>query len=378
MTCGGATRASRRSRERSIRSTTQAFLAVVHERLGDHDAARAAIELSDKLGAAEDMGNYAITHAVRARLALADEDGRPPSSWAHSAVDNAFLKIPPSSKPRQSSTSLASSQRSGAKKRRARRHARHSNLFKAKGDGPGRPSTGAPPGARLPRVAGRVPDAPARPASRRNYAGPSWSRQMSCPIQPRRRCPPLRGNGRREQHRARRPSSRRANQQILAAATRGRTARRPSCPTTPTPVPQPWEQEQRASRCSLPEADRRLPLCPDTALNGESLDLGFCIHSGQGPSAPRRALETVPVLHRRPRRAIEANGSGLVVRFEERFDQLEELLRLLELRQVAGAVDELPSRVRESGYERAHDARCGLFMLARSPARARGHRRGET
>jgi tetratricopeptide (TPR) repeat protein len=77
--------------ERAYRSTTQAMLAQAYELLENHDAARAAIELSDELSAAEDAINYAITHVVRARLALADADGGAAERWARSAVDQALL-----------------------------------------------------------------------------------------------------------------------------------------------------------------------------------------------------------------------------------------------------------------------------------------------
>lgn len=76
--------------ERAYRSTTQAMLAQAHELLGHPDAARAAIELCDELSATEDVINYAVTHAVRARLALADEIRDDAERWARSAVDHAF------------------------------------------------------------------------------------------------------------------------------------------------------------------------------------------------------------------------------------------------------------------------------------------------
>jgi hypothetical protein len=68
-----------RTGERGLRSSVQALLADTHERLGERDAARIALALADELGGAEDMSNPPITHAVRARLALADGDQRPPS-----------------------------------------------------------------------------------------------------------------------------------------------------------------------------------------------------------------------------------------------------------------------------------------------------------
>ncbi len=77
--------------ERAYRSTTQAMLAQAHELLGHRDAARAAVELSDELGAADDEINGAITHAVRARLSLADGDRGAAERWARSAVEHALL-----------------------------------------------------------------------------------------------------------------------------------------------------------------------------------------------------------------------------------------------------------------------------------------------
>ncbi len=76
--------------ERSFRSTVHAILAEVYESLGDRDGARAAIELSDELGGEDDLLNIVITHAVRARLALADGDLNAAERWARSAVEHAF------------------------------------------------------------------------------------------------------------------------------------------------------------------------------------------------------------------------------------------------------------------------------------------------
>jgi hypothetical protein len=123
--------------ERGYRSTTQAFLAVVHERLGDHDAARGAIELSDRLGAAEDVGNYAITHAVRARLALADGDMDAAERWARSSVDHACLRddpIPQAEAKLALARVLAALDRQEEAGLEARAALR---LFTAKGDRPG-------------------------------------------------------------------------------------------------------------------------------------------------------------------------------------------------------------------------------------------------
>jgi class 3 adenylate cyclase/DNA-binding SARP family transcriptional activator len=76
--------------ERSMRSTTQAFLAQAHWRLGNADAARAAIELAEALGGTDDVATMIETHPVRAQMALADGDGEAAERWARSAVDHAF------------------------------------------------------------------------------------------------------------------------------------------------------------------------------------------------------------------------------------------------------------------------------------------------
>ena len=76
--------------ERSSRSTTQAFIAQAHWRLGSVDAARAALELAEELGGTDDVGTMIETHRVRAQMALAGGDGEAAERWARSAVDQAF------------------------------------------------------------------------------------------------------------------------------------------------------------------------------------------------------------------------------------------------------------------------------------------------
>lgn len=76
--------------ERSYRSTTQAQLADVNEQLGDRAASWEAIRLAEELGAPGDIINFAITHAVRARLAHTEGDLLAAERWARSAVDYAF------------------------------------------------------------------------------------------------------------------------------------------------------------------------------------------------------------------------------------------------------------------------------------------------
>ena len=76
--------------ERAARSTTQAFLAQAHWRLGSVDASRAALELAEELGGTDDVGTMIETHRVRAQMALAGGDGEAAERWARSAVDQAF------------------------------------------------------------------------------------------------------------------------------------------------------------------------------------------------------------------------------------------------------------------------------------------------
>jgi class 3 adenylate cyclase/DNA-binding SARP family transcriptional activator len=77
--------------ERSQRSTTVALLAETYELMGKREDALAAIDLSEELGVPEDVLNYAITHRVRARLALADQDHDAAERWARSAIEQALL-----------------------------------------------------------------------------------------------------------------------------------------------------------------------------------------------------------------------------------------------------------------------------------------------
>ncbi|MDQ6817934.1 MAG: AAA family ATPase, partial [Actinomycetota bacterium] len=76
--------------ERSLRSTTQAMLARVHQTLGAPEAALAAVDLAEQLSAPEDVFNFAITHGVRAQLALGGGDRVGAERWARSALDQAL------------------------------------------------------------------------------------------------------------------------------------------------------------------------------------------------------------------------------------------------------------------------------------------------
>jgi class 3 adenylate cyclase/tRNA A-37 threonylcarbamoyl transferase component Bud32 len=76
--------------QHSLRSTTQALMAQTQELLNNEAAARAAIELAERLSAPEDALTFAITQRVRARLALSDENREAAHRWARSAVAYAF------------------------------------------------------------------------------------------------------------------------------------------------------------------------------------------------------------------------------------------------------------------------------------------------
>ena len=76
--------------ERSLRSTIQALLARAHEMEHAIDEAQSALELAEELSAPQEAVNYAITHEVRARLALVAGDLDAADRWARSAVEYAF------------------------------------------------------------------------------------------------------------------------------------------------------------------------------------------------------------------------------------------------------------------------------------------------
>jgi tetratricopeptide (TPR) repeat protein len=75
--------------QHALRSTTRARIAHTHALLDERSAARAALELAERLSAPEEMLNFAITHRVRARLALSEDDPQAALRWARSAVANA-------------------------------------------------------------------------------------------------------------------------------------------------------------------------------------------------------------------------------------------------------------------------------------------------
>ena len=76
--------------QHALRSTTQAVIAQTHASLNNPTEARAAIGLAERLSAPEDILNFAITHRVRARLALSEENPEAAVRWARSATAHAF------------------------------------------------------------------------------------------------------------------------------------------------------------------------------------------------------------------------------------------------------------------------------------------------
>jgi tetratricopeptide (TPR) repeat protein len=75
--------------ERGFRSTVQATLAGVYERIGEYEQARNAVHLADELAATDDSLTVAIASAAHARLALIDEDLDAAERSARNAVEHA-------------------------------------------------------------------------------------------------------------------------------------------------------------------------------------------------------------------------------------------------------------------------------------------------
>jgi class 3 adenylate cyclase len=76
--------------QHALRSTTQGLIAHTQSLLNDPGAARRGVELAERLSAPEDILNFAITHRVRARLAVSDQNAEAAVRWARSAVAHAF------------------------------------------------------------------------------------------------------------------------------------------------------------------------------------------------------------------------------------------------------------------------------------------------
>jgi ATP/maltotriose-dependent transcriptional regulator MalT len=101
---------------------------------GDPEAAIAACELSDELSAPEDVINYAISHAVRARLALREGDLATAERWARSAIKHAYETDFPVMQA-AARLALAEVQNAGGRSPEALAEARSAvEIFQAKGD----------------------------------------------------------------------------------------------------------------------------------------------------------------------------------------------------------------------------------------------------
>jgi DNA-binding SARP family transcriptional activator len=76
--------------ERSFRSTIQATTAQVHQRLGEPDRARAAVQLAEELVAPKDHLTLVVIFVARARLARAGDDLETAERWAREAIEHAY------------------------------------------------------------------------------------------------------------------------------------------------------------------------------------------------------------------------------------------------------------------------------------------------
>ena len=76
--------------ERGFRSTVQATLAGVYERIGEYERARGAVTLADELAATDDSLTVALASAAHARLALLDKDPDAAERWARHGVEHAY------------------------------------------------------------------------------------------------------------------------------------------------------------------------------------------------------------------------------------------------------------------------------------------------
>jgi DNA-binding SARP family transcriptional activator len=76
--------------ERGFRSTVQATLALVFDRLGNRERVRAAVELADELTAPHDLLNLVLISIARARTALLDGDSKLAERLARIGVERAL------------------------------------------------------------------------------------------------------------------------------------------------------------------------------------------------------------------------------------------------------------------------------------------------
>jgi hypothetical protein len=124
--------------ERSLRSSTQAMLARVHQRLGALEAARTAVDVAESLSGRGELLNLAITHGVRALLALSDGVNHEAERWARSALQHAdrtdFVDLRAQARLVLAEVLAARDDASEARLRAAEAL----ELYEAKGDRPGR------------------------------------------------------------------------------------------------------------------------------------------------------------------------------------------------------------------------------------------------
>jgi serine/threonine protein kinase/tetratricopeptide (TPR) repeat protein len=129
--------------QHGLRSTTQALVSETQASLNNLSAARAAVELAERLSAPEDRLNFAITHRVRARLALSEENADAAMRWARSAVTHAF-GIDSLEVRARATLDLARVLEAAGRRGDAILEARAAlELFTAKGHRPGRDAAGA-------------------------------------------------------------------------------------------------------------------------------------------------------------------------------------------------------------------------------------------
>jgi class 3 adenylate cyclase/tetratricopeptide (TPR) repeat protein len=121
----------------AVRSSTLAILAEAHERAGDIERARSALDEAEELGGPEDAFNFLTAHIVRSRIALrlGDLDGALQS--AQGAVKVADSTEFTTERAR-ATLALAEAMRARGNRRGARHNARAAlELFAIKGDEPG-------------------------------------------------------------------------------------------------------------------------------------------------------------------------------------------------------------------------------------------------
>jgi hypothetical protein len=122
--------------ERGFRSTVQATLAQVYERLGARADARRAVELAERLTAPSDHLNHVLIAVLRARLSLADESAEAACRWAAGAVEHALRTDIPFLKG-DAHLELARVLRAGADRAGARHAARTAlDFYAIRGDRP--------------------------------------------------------------------------------------------------------------------------------------------------------------------------------------------------------------------------------------------------